>query len=115
MKLKKIEYFWYRIFYFALKKHEFFNSLTARCKKKSENVSLFAFISFFHCFGVFIYIQCYFDIVKNLQTEISPRVNQTKIKSSSECGLNLDLWKTFFGRLWADKNLVMACLQNYIE
>ena len=50
----------------------------------SENVYLFVFISWLVSFGVCIYIQYFFDVVRNkLQTKnIYARVDEKKIKSS---------------------------------
>ena len=60
-------------FYFCVKKQDYSTSET------SENVYLSAFIS---SFVVCIYVQYFFDVVRNQTQRISVRVNQKKITGS---------------------------------
>ena len=50
----------------------------------------------------------------DFKQKISPRVNQKKIKSSSKEYITFEFWpmKNIFQKLWENKSLVMACLQN---
>ena len=60
-------------FYFCVKKQDYSTSET------SENVYLSVFIS---SFVVCIYVQYFFDVVRNQTQRISVRVNQKKITGS---------------------------------
>ena len=76
---------------------------------RSEQLFLFVFISLFVSFGV-----C---VKSNFQKKISARVNQKKIESSSKEYVTKTQFKfrptkNIFQQLWANKSLVMACLQN---
>ena len=90
--------------------------------QKQVKIYLFVCISWLVSFGVCIYIQYYFDVVRNkLQTtNIYTRVDKKKIKSSRKeyvIRICFKLWpmKNIFWKLWANESLNMACLQIYQE
>ena len=85
--------------FFFTRTHQNFN-MTLR--ETSENVYLFVFISWLVSFGVCIYVQYFFDVVRNkLQTiNIYSRVDKKKIKSS---GKEYDVRTGF--KFWPMKNI----------
>ena len=82
--------------------------------KTSENVFLFVFILSSVSFGVCFYV-C--SLITNFKEKISTRANQKMIKSSSKDYVSKTWFKfgpmiKIFRKIWANKSLFMACLQD---
>ena len=89
------------------------DSLTST-SKTSENVFLFIFILSPVSFGVCFYV-C--SLITNFKEKISTRANQKMIKNSSKDYVSKTWFKFWpmtkiFRKIWANKSLFMACLQD---
>ena len=97
IRLRKIKSCWQGILTLHEKKKEIFNINIGA----SENVCLFVSLLWLVSFGVCIYIQYFFDVMRNTPNNkyllelIKRRSKIQERNMSCELVLNFDLWKTF--------------------